>query len=215
MTSRITRARSLRAVSSAPSATTRSSFSRRSAGDELLVAVGGGLFTGGERLLEGRDALVKRADRVLGVLERRFLGGEGAGEDAGALQHRRALLGELLNGRVAVDAVGVDVGEPRTQGVALKRKPAHAPVAIAELLGAGEQVAARLAQQPLGRAGARLQGLEARALVGALMLVALVGLLEGARKPRAFGVQLGEIGFDLAQPALRGVQTRLHFGQLA
>ena len=54
-------------------------------GDELFVAVVGGLFTGSERLLEGRDALVRRADRVRGVLERRFLGSEGAGEGAGAM----------------------------------------------------------------------------------------------------------------------------------
>jgi hypothetical protein len=70
----------------------------------------------------------------------------------------------------ALDAVGFEVADARLQGVALDRELAHAPVVIADLLGAGKQVAARLARQLLSRADARLQGLEPRALVGALVL---------------------------------------------
>ena len=43
----------------------------------------------------------------------------------------------------------------------------------------------------------------------------LVGLVERGDQPRAFGVDLGEIGFDVAQAALRGVEAGLGLGQLA
>ena len=74
---------------------------------------------------------------------------------------------------------------------------------------------ARLDQQLFGRGGARLQRVEAHALAGELVLVTLVGFVERADQPRAFVVDLGEIGFDVAQAALRGVQARLGLGQLA
>ena len=163
----------------------------------------------------GDDPLAERSVGVLGARQRRFLGGEGAGERGAALHEGGARLIDLLELGFALDALGFEIGHARLQGVALVRDVADAPVVAADLLGAGEQMLARLAQQLFGRRRARLQGVEAHALAGEFVLVTLVGLVERADQPRAFVIHLGEIGFDVAQAALRGVEARLGLGQLA
>ena len=53
------------------------------------------------------------------------------------------------------------------------------------------------------------------ALAGDLVVMAFLGFVERADKAIAFGGDLGEIGFDVAQPALRGVQAGFGLGQFA
>ena len=65
------------------------------------------------------------------------------------------------------------------------------------------------------RRRARLQRFEPHALAGAFVLVTFVGLVEGRGEAGAFGVGFDEIGFDVAQAALRGVEAGFGFGQLA
>ena len=77
----------------------------------------------------------------------------------------------------------LELGDVGLRGVARQRRLADAAVIIADFVGAGEQVIARLAEQPFGRGDARLQRLEADARAVALVLVALVGFLERGGEP--------------------------------
>ena len=150
-----------------------------------------------------------------GALQRAFLGGEGAQQGGGALGERVVALLEFGVLRLARDALGAEFGEPRLQAVALVRQIAGAPVLLAQVLGAGEQVLARFAQQLLARLRARLQRVEAGALAGDFVLVALVGFVERAGQARALDRDLGEVGFHVAQPALHGGERRFGLGHFA
>jgi hypothetical protein len=90
-----------------------------------------------------------------------------------------------------VDALGFEIGKARLQRIALERKLARSPVVIVDLLGAGQQVAARFAQELVGRGRAYLQRLKTGLLGRALVFRALVGFLERAGKPCALGIEVG------------------------
>ena len=95
------------------------------------------------------------------------------------------------------------------------RDVADAPVVVADLLGAGEQMLARLAQQLFGRRRARLQASKRmRWLVSSCSWRSLASSSALTSRARSL-FDLGEIGFDVAQAALRGVEARLGLGQLA
>ena len=83
--------------------------------------------------------------------------------------------------------------------------PAQAPVIVPRISSARASRCSRASPSSFSLAArARLQGLEARALVGALVLVALVGLVEGkGPAPCARSESSAKIALDVAQPALR------------
>ena len=115
----------------------------------------------------------------------------------------------------AADAVGLEIGYAGLQVVALVADLADAAVIFADFLGASQEMFARFAEQVVGGGGARLQRVEAHALAGQFVVVALVALVERADQTGAFVVHFGEIAFDMAQAALRGAQAGFGLGQLA
>ena len=79
------------------------------------------------------------------------------------------------------------------QGIALVGDVVGAPVVVADILGLAEQVLARFDQELLGRLRARLQGVEAHALGGELVIVRLVGGVDRIHQPPAFVGRAGEL----------------------
>jgi len=120
-------------------------------GVEVLDLLLGGLLVGCQRRLQNAKALSERRDGILGARQRRFLGGEGAGERAAALQQGGAGLVDLLNFGFAIDAFGFEIGHARLQGIALHRDVAGTPVVIEHLLGAAEQMRAMHDQRPVNK----------------------------------------------------------------
>jgi hypothetical protein len=67
----------------------------------------------------------------------------------------------------------------------------------------------------LSLAPARASKASNRALAGHFVFASGIGLFKRAGEPRALGIHLGEIGLHVTQAALRGVEARFGFGQLA
>jgi hypothetical protein len=201
ITSRITRAKSLRPVSSAPSATRAFVLLAAQRAGQSLERLFAGLLAGLDLVFQRSDAALERDRRLVAACEVHVLGVEGAGEGAAAFLQGHMRLAQLLEFGVASNALGFELGRAQLHGVARQCDLMDAAIIIADFVGTGDEMLTRLAEQPFGRGDARLQRFVADALAIALVLVALVAFVERGREPRTLGVGFGEVRLDVARAA--------------